>query len=142
MSAFAALAGLATRWSESAMRSEEVGNGILEHWSPDEVRDAYERNDIVLIDVRTPQEYMVEKIDGALLAPIVNFNPDKMPAQDGKRIVFYCGGGGRSRKAAELTLQNGADKIAHMEGGFGAWKNAGLPFVGTEAMTGSPRKMP
>jgi rhodanese-related sulfurtransferase len=124
------------------MRNEEFGNGILEHWSADEVRDAYDRNEIVLIDVRTPQEYTVEKIDGALLAPVVQFNPEKLPAQDGKRIVFYCGGGGRSRKAAEMSIQSGAKRIAHMEGGFGAWKKSGFPFVGTESMTGAPKKMP
>jgi len=124
------------------MRSEEFEGGLLEHWSPSEVRDAYDRNEIVLIDVRAAQEYMVEKIDGALLAPIASFNPDKLPSQDGKRIVFYCGGGGRSRKAAELSIRNGTKKIAHMEGGFGAWKRSDLPYVGTETMTGAPKKMP
>lgn len=123
------------------MRSEEIGDGTLEHWTPEEVHEAYDRNQIVLIDVRAPQEYMVEKIDGALLSPIGSFNPDKLPSQEGKRIVFYCGGGGRSRKAAVLTLEHGVDRIAHMEGGFGAWKKGGLPYVGTEAMTGAPTKV-
>jgi rhodanese-related sulfurtransferase len=123
------------------MRSEEIGTGTLEHWTPEEVREAYDRNEIALIDVRSPQEYMVEKIEGALLSPIAAFNPDKLPSQDGKRIVFYCGGGGRSRRAAVATLENGATRIAHMEGGFGAWKKGGLPYVGTEAMTGAPTKV-
>ena len=123
------------------MRSEEIGGGTLEHWTPEEVGDAYDRNEIVLIDVRAPQEYMVEKIEGALLSPITTFNPDKLPSQEGKPIVFYCGGGGRSRKAAVLALEHGVDRIAHMEGGFGAWKKSGLPYVGTEAMTGAPTKV-
>ena len=123
------------------MRSEEIGGGILEHWTPEEVRDAYARNEIILIDVRAPQEYMVEKIEGALLAPIASFDADKLPSQDGKRIVFYCGVGGRSRKAAVLSLEHGFDRIAHMEGGFGAWKKSGLPYIGTEEKTGAPTKM-
>ncbi len=123
------------------MRSEEIGDGILEHWTPEEVRDAYDRNEIALIDVRTPQEYMVEKIEGALLAPITSFDADKLPSQDGKRIVFYCGAGGRSRKAAVLSLEHGFDKIAHMEGGFGAWKKCGLPYIGTEEKTGTATKI-
>jgi len=123
------------------MRSEEIGDGILEHWTPEEVRDAYDRNEIALIDVRTPQEYMVEKIEGALLAPITSFDADKLPSQDGKRIVFYCGAGGRSRKAAVLSLEHGFDKIAHMEGGFGAWKKRGLPYIGTEEKTGAATKI-
>jgi rhodanese-related sulfurtransferase len=124
------------------MHSEEIGDGILEHWTPQEVHDAYDRNEIVLIDVRAPQEYMVEKIEGALLAPIASFAPDKLPSQDVKRIVFYCGAGGRSRKAAMLSLEHGMDRIAHMEGGFGAWKKNGLPYVATDAMSGTPTKMP
>jgi len=123
------------------MRSEETGNGTLEHWTPQDVSDAYDRDEIVLIDVRSPDEYAVERVDGALLAPITTFNPAKLPSQDGKRIVFYCGGGGRSRRAAEQTLAAGPERIAHMEGGFGAWKNAGLPYLGTEAMTGAPKKV-
>jgi rhodanese-related sulfurtransferase len=124
------------------MRSEDVNGGVLEHWSPQEVLDAHERNEIVLIDVRAPQEFMVEKIDGALLAPIVTFNPEKLPTQGGKRIVFFCGAGGRSRKAAELSLSNGEKKIAHMEGGFGAWKESGLTYIGVEPTTGAPKLMP
>lgn len=123
------------------MRSEEIGSGTLEHWTPEEVRDAYDKNEIVLIDVRSPQEYMVEKIDGALLSPITSLNPDKLPGQEEKRIVFYCGGGGRSRRAALLSLESGTGRIAHMEGGFGAWKRNGLPYIGTEPMTGAPTKV-
>ena len=124
------------------MRSEEVGGGVLEHWTPEEVRAAFDKNEIVLIDVRAPTEYAFETIESALLAPIVTFNPDKLPSQDGKPIIFYCGGGGRSRRAAELTLKSIGGKAAHMEGGFGAWKKSGLPYIGTEPTTGAPRRMP
>ena len=114
------------------MRSEEIDGGILEHWSPGEVSQAFAKNEIVVIDVRSPPEYMAAAIEGALLAPIKTLLPDKLPTQDGKPIVFYCGAGGRSRRAAEMSLQNGAARIAHMEGGFGAWKKNGLPYIGTE----------
>lgn len=123
------------------MRSEEIDGKTLEHWTPEEVRQAYGRNEIVLIDVRSPPEYMAESIAGALLAPVKTLQPEKLPTQDGKSIVFFCGGGGRSRRAAEMSLENGAAKIAHMEGGFRAWKADGLPYVGTEETTGSPKQM-
>jgi rhodanese-related sulfurtransferase len=124
------------------MRSEEIEGGTLEHWSPQEVLDAHDRNDVVLIDVRSPQEFAIETINGSLLAPILTFNPDKLPTQTDKRIVFYCGGGGRSRKAAELSLSNGTKRIAHMEGGFRAWKESGLSYLGIDTMTGNPKMMP
>ena len=98
-------------------------------------------NEIVVIDVRSPLEYTVASIEGALLAPIKTLLPDKLPTQDGKPIVFYCGGGGRSRRAAEMTLENGATKIAHMEGGLSSWRKQGLPHIRTDETTGSPKRM-
>ena len=41
----------------------------------------------------------------------------------------------------EACLAAGGKKVAHMEGGFAAWKAAGLPYMGTEMATGAPKKM-
>ena len=122
------------------MKSEKTENGTLENWTPEEVADAFARNDVILIDVRTPQEFAFERIDGALLAPMQAFQPAHMPAQGEKQIVFHCGSGIRSRKIAEQCLAAGEDRIAHMEGGFAAWKNAGLEYTGTDLATGAPKK--
>ena len=123
------------------METETSQNGILENWSPEEVQKAFSANEIILIDVRTPQEFALERIDGALLAPMQAFKPEHMPDQQGKPIVFHCGSGVRSRKAAEAYLAAGFDRIAHMEGGFGAWKKAGLAYTGTDMATGAPKQM-
>jgi rhodanese-related sulfurtransferase len=123
------------------MEREETDKGILEHWTPEEVADAFGQNRIVLIDVRTPQEFTFERIRGALLAPLQAFDPAHMPAQGEKQIVFHCGSGVRSRKVAEMCLAAGMDRVAHMKGGFGAWKAAGLPYTGTDMATGAPKEM-
>ena len=47
------------------MKTETVENGTLENWTPAEVKEAFDRDEIVLIDVRTPQEYGFERIEGA-----------------------------------------------------------------------------
>ncbi len=106
-----------------------------------EVHEAYSRGTIVLIDVRTPPEFMFGHIEGALLSPLVFFNPKNMPSQGGKRIVFYCGSGVRSRRVAEQCLGAGEDAIAHMDGGFHNWKKMGLPFIGTDKSSGAPKRM-
>ena len=103
------------------MHSERVGAGVLEHWTPEEVRAALERGEIHLVDVREAQEYMFEKIDGAELVPMSTFAPQDLPAADGKPV------GARSQRAAEMLLTDGAEKVAHMEGGIVAWKRSGLP---------------
>lgn len=123
------------------MKTEPAHNGTLETWTPQEVAEAFDRDEIVLIDVRTPQEYSFERINGALLAPMQAFDPGHMPGQAEKRIVFHCGSGVRSKMVAEKCLAAGIDRIAHMEGGFGAWKEAGLEYTGTDMATGAPKPM-
>ncbi|CTQ49126.1 rhodanese-like domain-containing protein [Jannaschia donghaensis] len=123
------------------METEKTENGILEHWTPEEVRTAFERDEIILIDVRTPQEFNVERIGGALLAPMQAFQPNHMPSQADKRIVFHCGSGVRSGKVATQCLRSGVDRIAHMTGGLGAWKEAGFEYTGTDMATGAPKTM-
>ncbi len=115
--------------------------GQLENWSPAQVKEALDRNEIVLIDVRTPQEYMFEHVEGALLAPMAFVKTASLPAQGEKRIVLHCGSGKRSGKVGEQCLAEGFEKMAHMEGGFGAWKAAGLPYIGTDMSSGAPTKV-
>lgn len=123
------------------MKSETLKNGTLENWTPEEVAAAFERCEIVLIDVRTPQEFVYERIKGALLAPMQNFDATHLPSQSEKQIVLHCGSGMRSRKVAERCLDTGEGRVAHMEGGFAAWKEAGLPYIGTDVGTGAPKEM-
>ncbi|MCA0962435.1 rhodanese-like domain-containing protein [Salipiger bermudensis] len=123
------------------MKTEQVGDSRLETWTVDEVQQAFDGNEIVLIDVRTPQEYMFEHIEGALLMPLAFFDAAKLPGQGEKRIVFHCGSGVRSEKVARSALAAGFDRIAHIEGGFGAWKGAKKPFIGTDMATGAPRRV-
>ena len=113
---------------------------MLEHWTPTELNDAFARREVVVVDVRTPQEYAFERIQGALLLPLSDFDATALPAQEAKRVVLHCGSGMRSRKAAEACLAAGAGRIAHLEGGFAAWKAAGLPYLATDPATGGPRK--
>jgi rhodanese-related sulfurtransferase len=123
------------------MKSETVGTATLETWTPDEVARAKAAGEIVLIDVRTPQEYMFEHVEGALLMPMAFFSPAGLPGQTEKRIVRHCGSGMRSDKMARLAIEAGLTRIAHMEGGFGAWKMAKLPYVGTNMATGAPQRV-
>ena len=113
----------------------------LENWAPTRVKTALDDGEIVLIDVRTPQEYMVEHVEGALLMPMAFFNANALPAQVGKRIVLHCGSGVRSGRMAETMKAAGMSPLAHMEGGFGAWKEAKLPYIGTDMGSGAPIRM-
>lgn len=123
------------------MHTEDLNGKTLEHWTPDDVQAALKDHKIVLIDVRTPQEYLFEHVRGALLFPMAGFDPAYLPEPGDKPIVFHCGSGVRSRRVAEAYLAAGHDKIAHMEGGFAGWKTAAKPYMGTDPATGSPRSV-
>ena len=46
-----------------------------------------------------------------------------------KQFVFYCAAGWRSALATKLAQDMGMENVAHIEGGFGAWKESGGPIV-------------
>ena len=92
------------------------------------------RNDTVLIDLRDPREREREGvIPGAFSCTrgMLEFwiDPEspyhkKVFAED-KRFVFFCAGGMRSALAAQTAQQMGLKPVAHIEGGFKAWREAG-----------------
>ena len=99
------------------------------------------RDDIVLVDIRDVRELQREgKVPGAFHAPrgMLEFwidpaSPYHKPvfAQD-KKYVFFCAGGLRSALAAKTAQEMGLKPVAHIKGGFGAWKKAGGPVTAPE----------
>ncbi|SFD02377.1 rhodanese-like domain-containing protein [Tropicimonas isoalkanivorans] len=124
------------------MEIEKTSEGDLETWTVAEVAKAFRAGEIALIDVRTIQEYAFEHIRGALLLPMPFFEPERLPSQAGKRIVFHCGSGKRSERVARAALKAGFAPVAHMGGGFGAWKAEGEAYMGTDMATGNSVRVP
>ncbi len=91
---------------------------------------------IVLIDVREPQEYVNERIHGALLFPLSTFDPRALPV-DRRPVVLHCGSGKRSAAAIGKCIEAGLPIVAHMKGGLLAWKAAGFPTVALDPNTGA-----
>jgi molybdopterin/thiamine biosynthesis adenylyltransferase/rhodanese-related sulfurtransferase len=84
----------------------------------------------VLIDVREKDEWMEGYIPGAQWIPRGFLElriEDKVPAKDAA-VVLYCAGGTRSALAARSLADLGYTNVSSMDGGFSAWKRAGLDF--------------
>lgn len=92
---------------------------------------------VVLVDVREPNEFVLERIPGALLFPLSSFDPEALPADGDRQVIFHCAGGKRSLDAAQRRLGAGAGRAAHLGGGIAAWKAAGLPVVTAAGVTGA-----
>jgi rhodanese-related sulfurtransferase len=103
------------------------GRGQVRDMTPEEVAEGLAANTILLVDVREPNETVRERIHGALLAPLSQFDPLDLPDPQGRMVVFTCASGIRSIKAAEMAQAAGLPFDAHLAGGTKAWKAAGLP---------------
>jgi rhodanese-related sulfurtransferase len=99
------------------------------------------REDVVFVDLRDPRELEREgRIPGAVHCPrgMLEFwidpeSPYHKPvfAQD-KTFVFFCAAGWRSALSAATAQDMGLKPVAHIEGGFTAWKSAGGPVEAVE----------
>lgn len=89
---------------------------------------------VVFVDLRDPREIQREgRIPGAFSCPrgMLEFwvDPDSPYAKaifaEPKRFVFYCASGWRSALAAKTVQDMGLANVAHVGGGYTAWKQAG-----------------
>jgi len=92
-------------------------------------------DEAVLVDVREASEHAAERIGGARLVPLSNFQPAQVPRDAGRKIVLHCESGIRSQQAGRRLLSAGFDGIYNLRGGIRAWKSAGYE---TECDPGAP----
>ena len=59
-------------------------------------------------------------------------DPRELALDTGRKLVLYCGSAWRSALSAAVLIDMGFDNVAHLEGGFAAWKGAGHPVVSYE----------
>jgi rhodanese-related sulfurtransferase len=91
---------------------------------PAEVNAGMAQGKLVLVDVREPNETAAERIPGAVLMPLSQFDPAALPKGE---VVLTCLGGKRSALALARCREAGVPVKTHMRGGLTAWKAAGLP---------------
>jgi rhodanese-related sulfurtransferase len=106
-----------------------LGGPKVINMTPAEVKAGLDKGDVILIDVREPDEYRSERIAGAINHPLSRLDPNALPLTSGKTVVLHCAAGGRSARAVTACKANGVDVTRHLAGGIGAWKAAGLPTV-------------
>ena len=97
--------------------------------NPQEAKRLIDKEKALLIDVREPDEFAREHIEGARLTPLSQLT-HQPPAIDRERTaIFYCRSGGRTRMNASILENQGFAASYYIEGGLMSWKNAGLPVV-------------
>ena len=127
--------------SDTASMSEEVKKARIEEMyagyndefpdieavTPAEIADAYKKNEIIIVDVREPNEQAISMIPGALTK--IEFEEKRAAGTlEDKPIYMHCTIGYRSGKYAE-TLQARGFRVKNLAGSILMWVNAGQPVV-------------
>lgn len=115
----------------------EEANAAIRTLSVEEAKALAGRGDVQFVDLRDPRELEREgRMPGAFHCPrgMLEFwiDPEspyaKPQFQQDKTYVFFCAGGWRSALAARAAQEMGLTPVAHIDGGFGAWKKSGGAF--------------
>lgn len=110
-------------------------------YSVDEVRARLDDPKVQLVDIRDIRELEREGvIPGAFHAPrgMLEFWVDpespyyKPVFGEDREFILFCGAGWRSALSTRTLQEMGLDRVAHIDGGFTAWKAAGAPVAQKE----------
>jgi molybdopterin/thiamine biosynthesis adenylyltransferase/rhodanese-related sulfurtransferase len=98
-------------------------------------------SEVVIIDVREPDEFEQGAIPGARLIPRGTLEGAiaGQALDPEAEIVVYCAGGARSVLAAKTLQDMGFANVASLVGGFTHWKNEGHPWETPNALTNDQR---
>lgn len=93
----------------------------------DELKQALDRgDDVLLVDVRTPREYLEAKIAAAVSMPLTHFDHFAPSLDKGRDVHVMCGSGGRAGEFCRRLERLGHAPVL-VEGGLSAWMKRGYP---------------
>ncbi len=122
---YEAFCGAISEEAADAAAGSTIGVTQLEHMLKEREEGT---RDFVLVDVREPNEYEINKIPGSVLIPkgeFLNGNAlEQLPSVDsGTQVVLHCKSGVRSAEALAVLKGAGYDDAVHVGGGVVAWVN-------------------
>jgi molybdopterin/thiamine biosynthesis adenylyltransferase/rhodanese-related sulfurtransferase/molybdopterin converting factor small subunit len=89
-----------------------------------ELKAALDRgDDLVVVDVREPQEYQISRIDGSVLIPLGEIPQRHAEIDRNRLVVCQCRSGVRSAKAAAFLRSAGFPRVVNLTGGILAWSD-------------------
>ena len=134
---------MALKKSAKALVDEAMA--LIATRSIDEARALHERGEVLFVDLRDVRELEREGVvPGAVHAPrgMLEFwvDPESPYHREvfapGRPLLLFCAAGWRSALATRTLMEMGLEDVAHIEGGFSAWKAAGAPVAAKPAKPG------
>ena len=83
-----------------------------------------ENRDVVILDVRSKEEYDNGHIPGAKLVPVqvLSTKLTELSEYKDKPVLVYCASGGRSPRAVDSLVNNDFKDIYHLVRGLSSWR--------------------
>ena len=102
-----------------------------EHVDAATFADRITERDVVLLDVRTPDEFAAGHLEGATNLPLAGDDFDGRVADLDPDTTYavYCRTGVRSQQAMEIMRAAGIEAVYDLDGGITAWTESGRPTV-------------
>lgn len=111
-----------TAVQESSKSVSSENKAVYHKISAEEAKKMMEEEHVMIVDVRTAEEYAEKHIPGAILVPnetIGQESPKELPDKKAT-LLIYCRSGNRSRQAAEKLLDLGYENVYDF-GGIKDW---------------------
>ena len=123
------------------------GAGVLHEWKSRhgdlqkvrqldvaQLEELSRRDDVLVIDVRAPDEWKRGHLPGAIHIPLAAL-PDRIQELDASiPIVLQCRGGARSSIATSFLQAHGVADVSNLSGGYESWVNSGFPVERDESV--------
>lgn len=105
----------------------EAQTRVREISAEDLLRKVQRAEQLILLDVREPDEYQRGHLPGAISIPrgVIEGQAPQMLRDPGVEIVVYCASGMRSTLAADTLQQMGYENLRSLAGGFRGWSEIG-----------------
>jgi phage shock protein E len=103
------------------------GNGAIEigvDVSIDQALKMWENNEVVIIDVRTPQEYKERHIPGVANIPLDELVNRSNEVPKHMKVLLICRSGNRSSQGTSLLRNNGFGNVYNITKGMSSWHGA------------------
>ena len=97
--------------------AENIKNGVVKQFYYEDISALREKEDVILLDTRTPFEYMRGRADGFVNIPLDDLRERIGELDKSKKIYVMCQSGLRSYLATRILMQNGFDAY-NFAGGF------------------------
>lgn len=95
----------------------------------EEVNTGLSKGEIVLVDIREPDEFAAGHVPGAINLPLSRLTPTALPKPGDKKVVIMCRSGNRSGRLAQMLPSVGRDDIADYSGSMIDWTRRGGALV-------------